>query len=321
VQLGAQLPSALRLAPRMRARIGWRDPQVATVFRNFTPAFVSRGVVQLSAYVDQLLASLLPVGAVAALGYAQTLYTLPVSLFGMAISAAELPAMSSALGEQAEVVHQLRARLETALRRIAFFIVPSAVAFAALGDVVTAAIYQTGRFGRDDVYYVWGILAGSAVGLLASTLGRLYASVWWALRDTTKPLRFALVRLLVTTALGIVLAFFAPGLLGLEARWGAAGLTLAAGIAGWVEFLLLRRSLVPRIGRVALAPRFLVALWGAAAVAAAAAWTLEHSLPPLGSIVGAAVILGVYGVLYFAIAALIGVDESRSLFKRLLGFA
>ena len=321
VQLGAQLPRTLRLAPRMRARIGWRDPQVATVFRNFTPAFVSRGVVQLSAYIDQLLASLLPVGAVAALGYAQTLYTLPVSLFGMAISAAELPAMSSALGEHAEVVRQLRGRLETALRRIAFFIVPSAVAFAALGDVVTAAIYQTGRFGAGDVSYVWGILAGSAVGLLASTQGRLYASVWYALRDTRQPLRFALVRLFVTTALGIVLAFFAPGWLGLEARWGAAGLTLAAGVAGWVEFALLRRSLVPRIGRVALAPRFLAALWGSAAASAASAFALEHALPPLAPVVGAALVLGVYGGLYFGIAALLGVDESRSLLKRLRAFA
>ncbi|HXK26594.1 MAG TPA: lipid II flippase MurJ, partial [Myxococcota bacterium] len=169
--------------------------------------------------------------------------------------------------------------------------------------------------------YVWGILAGSAVGLLASTQGRLYASVWYALRDTRQPLRFALVRLFVTTALGIVLAFFAPGWLGLEARWGAAGLTLAAGVAGWVEFALLRRSLVPRIGRVALAPRFLAALWGSAAASAASAFALEHALPPLAPVVGAALVLGVYGGLYFGIAALLGVDESRSLLKRLRAFA
>src|SRR5262249_26861037 len=215
-QLAVQLPRALRLAPRMRPAIGLRDAEVATVFRNFAAAFVGRGVVQLRAYVDQLLATLLPVGAVAALGYAQTLYTLPVSLFGMAISAAELPAMSSALGEEGEVARQLRGRLEPALRRVAFLIVPSAMAFAALGDVVTAAIYQTGRFGADDVGYVWGILAGSSVGLLASTLGRLFASVWYALRDARRSLRFALVRLLVTTVLGIALAFPVPRWLGLD---------------------------------------------------------------------------------------------------------
>ena len=66
-----------------------------TIVRNFFPAFFSRGVVQLSAYVDTLLASLLPIGAVAGLTNAQTLYTLPVSLFGMSVSAAELPAMAT----------------------------------------------------------------------------------------------------------------------------------------------------------------------------------------------------------------------------------
>ena len=211
------------------------------------------------------------------------------------------------------MTRQLRLRLEAALRRVAFLIVPSAVAFAALGDVVTAAIYQTGRFGSGDVEYVWGILAGSSVGLLASTLGRLYASTWYALRDARRPLRYALVRLVVTTVLGLALAFGAPRWLGLDARWGAAGLTLAAGIAGWLEFALLRRSLVPRIGRVSLAPTFLLALWTAAAAAAAAAWALELALPGLHPVLAAGAILGSYGALYFAIAARLGVDESRSL--------
>ena len=73
---------------------------VRTVIRNFVPVFIGRGVVQISAYVDTVLASLLPTGAVAALSYAQVLYTLPVSLFGMSVSAAELPAMSRDRGRE-----------------------------------------------------------------------------------------------------------------------------------------------------------------------------------------------------------------------------
>ena len=48
---------------------------------------------------------------------------------------------------------------------VAFFVVPSAMAFLALGDVLVGALLQTGRFTRADSVYVWGILAGSAVGL------------------------------------------------------------------------------------------------------------------------------------------------------------
>jgi len=311
-QLAVQLPTTLRLARDLRpGNVAFRDPQVGTVFRNFLPAFVSRGVVQISAYVDQLLASLLPIGAVAALGYAQTLYTLPVSLFGMAISAAELPAMSSALGADTEIALQLYRRLHAALRRVAFLIVPSAVAFAALGDLVTAAIYQTGRFGRGDVLYVWSILAASAVGLLASTLGRLYASTWYALRDASRPLRFALVRLAFGTALGIVFAFRAPGWLGLEPRWGATGLPLGSGLASWLEVALLRRSLVPRVGRVTIGTGFTFQLWGVALVSAGMARALTLLTPSLPPLLGGIAILAFYGLCYFVGTAALGIQEAH----------
>src|SRR5207248_10182511 len=126
--------------------------------------------------------------AVASVPFAQRLFTLPVSLFGMSGSAAVLAAMASTLGTTDEVAGQLRAGLDGGLRRIAFFIGPSAMAMLALGDVMTAVLYQTGEFKQDASRYVWGILAGSTIGLLASTLGRLYASTYYALHDTRTPL-------------------------------------------------------------------------------------------------------------------------------------
>jgi putative peptidoglycan lipid II flippase len=98
LQFGVQLPVVLKLTRKLRLRLDPRAAHVREVLRNFVPVFVSRGVVQISGYVDQVLASLLGKGAVAALANAQSINTLPVSLFGMAVSAAELPAMSSALG-------------------------------------------------------------------------------------------------------------------------------------------------------------------------------------------------------------------------------
>ncbi len=146
VMFAVQLPAVLRLTHRVPLRPRMQSPEVRTVARNFGPVFVTRGVVQLSAYVDQFIASWLPIGSVALLGYAQNLSLLPVSLFGMAVSAAELPAMSGMVGMADDVASTLRARLNDGLRRIAFFIVPSAMAFVALGDVIAAAIYRTGRF-------------------------------------------------------------------------------------------------------------------------------------------------------------------------------
>ena len=147
---------------------------------------------------------------VALLGYAVTIYTLPVSLFGMSISAAELPEMSSVLGDESQIAAMLRARLNAGLRRIAFFVIPSAAAFLVLGDVIARALFQSGRFTETDTVFTWGILAGSAVGLLASTLGRLYSSTYYALHDTRTPLRFAIVRVTLTTVLGYLFAIPLP---------------------------------------------------------------------------------------------------------------
>src|SRR5204863_360612 len=96
LQFAVQVPTVLRVAPDVRLTFDIASDQVRTVVRNFVPVFFSRGVVQVSAYIDALLASLLPTGAVTGLSNAQLLYTLPVSLFGMSVAAAELPAMSGA---------------------------------------------------------------------------------------------------------------------------------------------------------------------------------------------------------------------------------
>ena len=131
-----------------------------------------------------------------------------------------ISAMSGADGGDSARADLLRQRLDAGLRQIAFFVVPSAMAFLALGDVIAAALLETGRFGHADSVYVWGILAGSAVGLLASTLGRLYSSTYYALRDTRTPLRYAIVRVALTTVLGYVFAIPLPRWLGISSALG-----------------------------------------------------------------------------------------------------
>jgi putative peptidoglycan lipid II flippase len=317
LQFGIQMPTVLRLMRHLRFNLDTQAPKVREVIRNFAPVFVSRGVVQISAYIDQIIATLLPKGAVSAITNAQSIYTLPVSLFGMAVSAAELPAMSSLLGTEEEVHARLRQRLDSGLRQIAFFIVPSAMAFFALGDVIAAALYESGKFTHANSVYVWGIIAGSAVGLLASTLGRLYASTYYALRDTRTPLRYATVRVVLTVGLGYLCAIPLPRFLGLDPQWGAAGLTASAGVAGWVEFILLRRSLNARIGGTGLPPAFAASLWSAAAIGAAAAWAVKVNIHGWKPWVAAIPILGVYGLLYFAVTYLMGIPECARLLGRL----
>jgi putative peptidoglycan lipid II flippase len=147
LQFLVQLPSVLALVRGMRLRPSLDDPSVRTVAKNFGPALMSRGVLQVSSFVDLQFATLLSASAVSALGYAQSITLLPVTLFGTAITAAALPAMSSEGGEGEARSAALRTRLAANQARIAFFIVPSAAAFLAVGDALAAALYRSGRFG------------------------------------------------------------------------------------------------------------------------------------------------------------------------------
>jgi putative peptidoglycan lipid II flippase len=323
LQFTIQLPTALKLLGGLKLHLQTKLPAVREVIRNFFPVVTARGVVQISAYIDNLLASLLPTGAVSALAYAQLLYLLPVALFGMSVSAAELPAMSSAVGTTEQIHAILRGKLDTGLKRIAFFIVPSMAAFLILGDVIVAALFQSGAFTRTNTVYVWGVLAGSTVGLLAATLGRLYSSTFYALHDTRTPLKFAIVRVFLTTGLGYLFAFSLPKALGLEVSWGTAGLTSSAGIAGWVEFMLLRRSLNSKIGKTGLSSVYVIRLWASALLSAALAWAVKtlifsaHS--HLHPKIAAVLILAPYGVAYFLVSSFVfQLEESKAVMMKIV---
>ncbi|HEX5438211.1 MAG TPA: murein biosynthesis integral membrane protein MurJ [Gemmatimonadaceae bacterium] len=317
LQLVVQLPVVFRLLAHFRPSLSIASAHVRTVVRNFLPVFVGRGVVQVSSFVDVILASYLPTSAVAALANAQMIAVLPVSLFGMSVSAAELPTMSSAVGDTTEVAEYLRARLDAGLRRIAFLVVPSAVAFLTLGDVLAGALFQTGKFTRADSVYVWGILAGASVGLLASTLGRLYSSTYYALRDTRTPLRYAIIRVILTTGLGVFFAIPLPGMLGVDAKWGAAGLTVSAGIAAWVEFVLLRRTLNQRIGVTGVPASLLAKLWIAAIASAAGAWGVKWAMGVAHPIVLAVAALIPFGLIYFGVTMALRLPEARAIIRSL----
>lgn len=312
LQFLIQVPRVLQYLPYFRPALEFRSRHVRTVIKNFGPIFLSRGVVQISSTVDQMIASFLPEGAIAALGYGQVISLLPISLFSMSISAAELPALSSITGTDEEVAAVLRNRLSSGLRRIAFFVTPSAAAFLLLGDVLTAALYQSGKFTHADAVEVWLALGGSSVGLLASGLGRLYSSAFYALLDTRTPLRFALIRIALTITLGWVFALYVPRWLGLNLNWGIAGLTASAGLAGWVEFALLRRGLSRKIGRVSLPAIFSFKLWTVAFIAALFGYGCKMLFGTAHPRLLAAFVVPLFGIIYFGGTALLGVQESRT---------
>ena len=254
---------------------------------------------------------------------AQTLYMLPVSLFGMAVSAAELPAMSSALGHGSGSRRCACAgRLNAGLRQIAFFIVPSAMAFFALGDVIAAALTSPANSRTQDSRLRLGNprgLGGRPAGLHARAASTLRPTTPCATRERRCASRS--MRVALTTGLGYLCALPLPRWLGIDPHWGVAGLTASAGVAGWVEFTLLRRTLNARIGTTGVPAPLIAKLWGSAAVGAAAAWGIKLAIRGIRILSATAIfVLVPYGLIYFAVAYLLRVEECGAMFQRLARF-
>ncbi len=303
LQLGWQLPFALPLLGRLRVSLGRGVTGVREAVRNFWPVVAARGVVNLSGWIDLVLAGLLTSGAVAVMGYAQTFYLLPISLFGMSVAASELPELSRMRSEAERVVAD---RVARALRRVSFFLIPSTLAYLTLGDVVVSALYETGEFGAAESLVTWGVLAAYAMGLPASGSSRVLSSAFYALRDTRTPARLAYLRVALSAGTGIALMLPADRLGFASLRLGAAGLAAGASLGAWVEYVLLRRALARRLGAHGPGSRPVVHVALAAALASAAGVALQLVLPAAHPIVVAVETLLPFGVVFFGVAALLG---------------
>ena len=290
-QLLVQLPLAVRLAQGLRLRWMRGHAGLREIRRRFGPAVLGRGVVQVSAYVDLVLASLLATGAMAALYRGQILYMLPVSLFAMSVAAAELPEMS----RQADDPVALATRSRSAMRKVAFWMLLAAAVYTAAGDLVVGLLFQGGEFSEADTVLVWFVVGAYALGLPATGVSRVLQNVCYARGDTAGPARIATVRVVVAAVVGMAVMFpldrvvvgpdglIAADSLGLAwalpeaeralgdaVRLGAVGLALGSAVAAWTEIVLLARRL-----RFEEAVRSALA---APATAAAAAFTATAAL-------------------------------------------
>jgi putative peptidoglycan lipid II flippase len=188
--------------------------------------------------------------------------------------------------------------------------------------------------------FVWYTLVGSTVGLLAVTLGRLYSNAFYALGDPKTPLRFAVLRVILTGVLGYLFAIpLRPAMLSLlraaniplplvngsDVPLGVIGLTASAGLAGWLEFWMLRRALARRTGAVRLPVGYLARLWLAAVIGGGIAIAISlfgrdvMTRLPLHRIATAAIVATVFGLTYLGATLALGVPEAGATVRRFRG--
>lgn len=338
LEVAIQVPAMRRLMAGATLSFDRSSPEVRDVLARFGPVVIGRGVVQLIGYLDLLLASLLAIGGVSSLTYGQVLYLLPISLFGMAVAAAELPELSrlGAGGRRA-----IGDRLHVGMERITFYVAITVAMYVFAGDVVVGALLQRGEFTARDSRLVWFIIAAFALGLLGTTRSRLLQNGLYALNRSRLVTRIAVARVAVAAALGAALMFpldrYAivgssvqrigdlgfrplPDALRLAGdgppRLGVVGLALGAAASSWIEYRLLRGALEWRIGplpRMGRPSQWCLMAAAAAGVLAAGLRSVADDLPRL---IAAVVVLAPAGVAYLAITATMAVPEATALVSR-----
>ncbi|MBS0519607.1 MAG: murein biosynthesis integral membrane protein MurJ [Proteobacteria bacterium] len=242
----------------------WTE-RVARLVTLATPVAIGGGAQQISVVLDVVWASLMPVGTISALYYADRIAQLPLGVVGIAVGTALLPLLSRQLG--AGQTDSAMANQNRAIEFGLLFSLPSLVALWLLADPIIRILFERGKFGPDDTLRAGGALAAYAVGLPAFVLVKALTPGFFAREDTRTPLYIAIAAIGANIALNLAFLF--------GTSLAQVGIALASSLSGWLNavtlgLVLLRRKqwvpdqrLVSRFLRTALASIGMgAALWG-----------------------------------------------------------
>jgi len=205
--------------------------RIRKLFNLMIPGALGAGAAQINLFVDMILASLLPVGSISFLYYADRLYQLPLGVIGVAIGTALLPMLSKALKaeDRNEVVKLIGISFEAGL----MLSLPAAIGLTVIAGTIMSVLFEHGKFSHTDSVQSSHALIAYAIGLPAYVLARVFSTAYFARQDTKTPVKFAVTCAIINTVLA--LAMITP--------LKHVGIALATGITAWVNLFLLMRGL------------------------------------------------------------------------------
>lgn len=211
--------------------------RVKRLLKLMIPATIGAGVTQINLFIDVILASFLPVGAVSFLYYADRLNQLPLGVVGVAIGTALLPMLSRALAannhdKATKLFHQ---SLEFAL----ILALPASVGLFVLAPEIIMILFERGSFGEIERIMTADALQAYVIGMPAYIAIKVFNVAYFSKCDTKTPVYISVVVTAINIALSLVLIQFLDHV----------GIALATGISGWIHviilfFMLLRSDVV-----------------------------------------------------------------------------
>ncbi len=292
-QLALQQPSLRRAGFSWRGPWSWRHRGVRRTGLLMLPTVFGAAVYQINIVIGTMLASFLAAGSISYLYYADRLVQFPLGVFGVAVSTAALPSLSS-LAARADM-DGFKDTLNASLRLTLFISLPAAAGLMALSGPIVSLLFQRGAFDAHAVSATSWALVAYGAGLPAFALVRPLVSAYYAVQDTKTPVRVGVVCLIVYVVTGV--ALMRP--------LDHVGLALATTVSSWVNAGLLLVGLRTKFGPWATFGRAtMVYAIQAAAIAVGAGATAG-----LGR--WAVALIPVWAVAYAVVSWFSGVPEAR----------
>lgn len=305
-----QWPTLRREGYRYRWESPWGDPTVQEVVRKMLPGSIGVAAFQINVLLTQVFSYWFEESIVSTFNYAVRLMELPQGVFGISLATYLLPTLSGLVAEKK--YPEFRLTLKQGLAHLAFANLLASAVFIALAQPIVRLLFERGVFGPEATGRVALALACLAPGLLMFSMNNILARAFFALHDTTTPMKISVFCLLLNLAISVVLVQLYK-----EAGLAVAN-SLTAGLNCSLLFYALRRKLA-RLEMADLATTVL-SLAAAAAVAGLIAWAGyrlwdgRFGRGNLGSKFGAVFVPGAAaGLAYWALALWLKVPAAREL--------
>ena len=169
-----------RLPARVR-RLPMLGGEMRGMLRAIWPLLVSSSLANANLFVDQVMASALPAGSIAALNYAVKLHGTINQIFIMALSQAILPFFAQCAAERDWP--RMKQTFSLTNRRVCLGLIPLAVLIGVFGHQIVAIVFQRGAFTADSTAATANAWIVYAFGLPMQAMTILLARVYNALED------------------------------------------------------------------------------------------------------------------------------------------
>ncbi len=241
LHLAIQVPGLFRERMKYELGFGRADAAVREVARLMGPRVIGLAAAQFNFVVTGLFASKIGASAISQMTYAWLLATLPLALFGMALSTAVFPRLADHAAD--EDLESLRQTVSRVLRIIMFLTVPAAVGLAILREPATVVLLQHGEFTRLDSLITASALGWYCLGIVPLAGLEIHSRGFYALGDTRTPVILAVAAVVLNVVVSALL----------WDRFEHEGLAFSVSLAAWFEWGALYWLYVRRTGAPAAA--------------------------------------------------------------------